>query len=178
MKSLLRPRWAPGVWCALLLIIGPSPAWTQDSPPPLLERASTEQLLDQLAPQVTTTRSLHRNLVPTPRQIDLVVNFDFDSDRLQPASRPLLENLAQAMRSPRLEGMRFTVEGHTDARGSARYNDDLSMRRARSVATFLAAQGVSAERLQAMGRGSTQLLNPELPESATNRRVRIIASMP
>jgi outer membrane protein OmpA-like peptidoglycan-associated protein len=67
------------------------------------------------------------------------------------------------------------VEGHTDAKGSAKYNDELSSRRAQAVAEFLASQGVAVERIQSQGKGFTQLLNPQQPEAAENRRVRIVA---
>jgi outer membrane protein OmpA-like peptidoglycan-associated protein len=137
-------------------------------------RATADELVDKLAPPpVATTRSL-RNIVPQRRQIDLVVNFDFDSARLQPASRPLLESLAQAMNNERLQAIRFKVEGHTDGKGTARYNDELSARRSQAVAAFLAEQGVSSTRLETVGKGFTELLVPDRPEAAENRRVRIV----
>ena len=141
-----------------------------------LKNATVEEMVNKLAPApaAATTRSL-RNIVPQVRQIDLVVNFDFDSAKLQPASRPLLENLAQAMNNERLKATRFKVEGHTDAKGSVKYNDELSARRAQAVAEFLSAQGVAVERLQSEGKGFSQLLNAQQPQAAENRRVRIVA---
>lgn len=137
-------------------------------------RATADELVDKLAPPpVATTRSL-RNIVPQRQQIDLVVNFDFDSARLQPASRPILESLAQAMNNERLQAIRFKVEGHTDGKGTARYNDELSARRAQAVAAFLAEHGVSATRLETVGKGFSELLVPDRPEAAENRRVRIV----
>lgn len=135
---------------------------------------SVDQIVQQLAPPAVTTRGL-RNLVPERRQIDLVIHFDFDSARLQPGSRPQLENLAAAMNNPRLQALRFQVQGHTDAKGSARHNDALSARRAQVVAELLQAGGVGAERLQAEGRGAADLLNKDQPDAAENRRVRIVA---
>ena len=159
--------------------VGVAPNWshaqTQLSRP--LQQATAEQIIQQLAPSPATTRSL-RNIAPVQRQIDLLVNFDFDSDRLLPDSKPLLESLAQAINSERLRGLRFMVEGHTDAKGSARYNELLSARRAHSVVQFLRSQGVTAERLEAQGRGFNELLNKEQPEAAENRRVRIVALAP
>ena len=139
---------------------------------------SVDEIVEQLAPRpVTTTRGL-RNLVPVVRQIDLVVPFDFDSARLQAPSRPQLQRLAEAMGSLRLATTRFKVQGHTDARGTAAYNDDLSARRARAVAEFLQTHGVGADRLQAEGKGASELLDPARPESPDNRRVRIVAREP
>ncbi len=136
--------------------------------------ASVQDIVDKLAP-APLTRSLSRNIVPQRRQIDLVINFDFDSARLQPQTLPQLQRLADALKTERLQAARFLVEGHTDAKGTARYNEDLSARRARAVVAFLQAEGVANERLQAEGKGFTDLLNKEQPMAAENRRVRIVA---
>lgn len=149
------------------------PAQAQVQAP--MGRATADELVEKLAPpSAPLTRSM-RNLVPQRRQVDLVVNFDFDSARLQDASRPLLESLAQALNSERLKGTRFKVEGHTDGKGSARYNDELSSRRAQAVAAFLVSQGVESGRLETTGRGFSELLVPDRPDAAENRRVRVIA---
>jgi outer membrane protein OmpA-like peptidoglycan-associated protein len=66
------------------------------------------------------------------------------------------------------------VEGHTDGKGTAKYNDELSTRRAQAVAEFLATQGVAATRLEAQGKGFAELLNKDRPDAAENRRVRIV----
>jgi len=134
--------------------------------------ASTDDLIERLSPPPTATRGL-RNLVPEARSVELVVQFDFDSARVQPASEPLLDNLARAMRSERLSSLRFRVEGHTDAKGGAAYNLRLSQRRAEAVIAHLAAAGVERSRLSGEGRGASDLLRPDLPHAMDNRRVRI-----
>ena len=55
---------------AACLILMLSSAWSQ-----ALKNASTEQLVDMLAPQKPLTRSL-RNLVPESRSVDLVIQFN------------------------------------------------------------------------------------------------------
>lgn len=164
----------PSLVAAATLAIAWVLASAQPAPARPINQATVEHLVEQLSPAQPLTRSLARNIAPEKRQIDLVVNFDFDSAQLQSRSRPLLENLAEALNNARLQEMRFRVEGHTDAKGSARYNDELSARRARSVVEFLHGRGVSAERLQAQGKGFSELLNKDQPEAAENRRVRII----
>ncbi|WP_265499824.1 OmpA family protein [Paracoccus beibuensis] len=71
---------------------------------------------------------------------------------------------------------RVEVIGHTDSTGTAAYNQDLSQRRAQSVAGILAAAGVSSNRLVAVGRGQTQPIasNDTIQGRAQNRRVEII----
>lgn len=71
---------------------------------------------------------------------------------------------------------RVDVIGHTDNVGEARYNQDLSQRRADSVASVLRANGVPSSRLVAYGRGEDQPIASNLSEAgrAQNRRVEII----
>ena len=155
--------------CLLLAVLA-SPVGAQPS-----ASATVDDLVDRLAPAPAATRGL-RNLVPEPRSVDLVVQFDFDSARIQPGSQPLLDSLAAAMRSERLAGLRFRVEGHTDAKGNAGYNQRLSQRRAEAVITHLSGAGVDRARLAGEGRGAADLLRPDQPFSLENRRVRITAT--
>lgn len=152
----------------LALLLSTVPAVSQ-----LVQQASKEDLIEKLTPPVpSVTRSL-RNIVPKPVTLDLSVNFDFDSARLQASSKPLLNNLAQAMNSERLANLKFRVEGHTDAKGKNEYNQQLSARRAAAVQTYLISQSVDAVRLEAEGKGASELLDPQQPFASENRRVRI-----
>ncbi len=67
------------------------------------------------------------------------------------------------------------VIGHTDNVGGDQFNQDLSERRARSVAEYLASQGVLPARLLVAGRGKTQpIASNDTPEGRSqNRRVEI-----
>jgi outer membrane protein OmpA-like peptidoglycan-associated protein len=138
----------------------------------LVQQATTEDLIEKLTPPKASTRSL-RNITVKPVSIDLSINFDFDSANLQNSSKPLLNNLASAMKSERLQAVIFKVEGHTDAKGKAEYNRELSERRAMSVQKYLVSLGVGADRLQAEGKGFSELLLPDSPLASDNRRVRI-----
>lgn len=139
---------------------------------------TVEEMVQSLVPKAKT-RSLAppvsgaqtRNLTPV---LDLTVNFDFDSARLRDESKGLLMNLSGALTDPRLSNHRFLVEGHTDAKGTVEYNDQLSARRAQAVVRFLSDQGVDASRLESVGKGFKELLTPSNPLSAQNRRVRVI----
>ena len=135
--------------------------------------ASVEEIVQALTPQ-PKTRSLGRNMKVEPAKIDLTINFDFDSAKLKEESKPQLERLAQALKTERLAALKFQIEGHTDAQGTAAYNDALSTRRAASVVSFLSQSGVEPQRLQSVGKGFTDLLEPSDPKSPKNRRVRIL----
>lgn len=68
-----------------------------------------------------------------------------------------------------------TVTGHTDNTGSAGYNQDLSERRASSVAAVLRSGGVSSSRLRVVGAGENRPIatNQTASGRAQNRRVDI-----
>jgi outer membrane protein OmpA-like peptidoglycan-associated protein len=72
------------------------------------------------------------------------------------------------------------IEGYTDNVGSEQYNQGLSERRADSVKSYLAGQGIGAVRLSALGKGESGAVGDN--NSATgrqqNRRVEVVISNP
>jgi outer membrane protein OmpA-like peptidoglycan-associated protein len=116
--------------------------------------------------------------VELPR-INLTVNFEFDSASLTNDGILTLQALGQALQDPRLRNMRFQIAGHTDQRGTAYYNQQLSQRRALTVAEFLAAfYGIPRDRLYPVGYGERRPVDPYNPASGLNRRVEIINVQP
>ncbi len=99
--------------------------------------------------------------------------FDFDRADLRPEARRVLGDVAGEIR--RLDWRTVVVEGHTDDRGTEAYNLDLSRRRARAVADWLAAHGFPRDRIEVVGRGETAPIVPNDSEEhrARNRRVEI-----
>ena len=90
-----------------------------------------------------------------------------------------LNTLGSALSNEELDGLNFTIIGHTDAKGENAYNKELSQRRALAVVEFLVKkQGLEARRLTSKGRGELDLLIPEDPENPENRRVQIEARSP
>ena len=84
--------------------------------------------------------------------------------------------LANAMQSERLANTRFTIEGHADPRGGDDYNMKLSTARAEAVREYLVTQrGLAADRLDAVGKGSSELLNTANVTAPENRRVTIVS---
>jgi OmpA-OmpF porin, OOP family len=73
---------------------------------------------------------------------------------------------------------RILIEGHTDSRGSDEYNEVLSERRAKAVATELMSRGISPDQVQTLGRGkSYPVASNDTPEGRQrNRRVEIVFS--
>ncbi len=156
-----------------LLLISTS-AYSQVQVP--IKNATASDLVEKLAPaeDQPKTRSMgSRNIIPQPKSIDLVIQFDLDSARLKPDSMPLLISLVEAMKSDRLMSIKFKIEGHTDAQGSQEHNLKLSQSRAESVIAYMSDQGIDKERLLGEGKGFSELLLPDKPKAAENRRVRI-----
>ncbi len=113
---------------------------------------------------------------PKPTSINMQINFEYNSAEIAGSSTRTMATLAKALASPQLEGRRFTVVGHTDASGSASYNKALSDRRAAAVRRYLIDSGIDANRLRAVGKGESDLLNSGDPNAAENRRVEIQAT--
>lgn len=67
------------------------------------------------------------------------------------------------------------VAGHTDSSGSDQYNQQLSQRRASSVATYLTGQGISDQRLLTVGAGESHPIASNDSEAgrSQNRRVEM-----
>ncbi len=113
---------------------------------------------------------------PEPRKIGLdTIQFEFGSDRLKPDSMETLRNLGTALNQGLKDQKIFLIEGHTDAVGNRAYNTELSKRRADAVKDFLVREmGVSADRLQTVGKGSSEPAVPKNPFAAQNRRVVVV----
>lgn len=103
------------------------------------------------------------------------VEFDFNSARLRPESREILDRVAAVMTAPAAGKTRFRIVGHTDSVGSDAANLSLSQRRAAAVVEYLVERHhIAPARLEASGRGARELLLPDQPTAAANRRVEIV----
>lgn len=104
------------------------------------------------------------------------IRFDFDKASLRPESRAALDEIARLLGAQ--PGLRLKVVGHTDNRGSAEYNQDLSQRRAIAVASALVQDyGIAPARLAPEGAGMTRPVAPNDTDDARarNRRVELVA---
>lgn len=99
--------------------------------------------------------------------------FAVDSARITGVLADDLRILADSLQ--RYPGTTVRVAGHTDNTGTASYNQDLSDRRADSVAAVLIANGVVPSRIVAYGRGESEPVASNLTEEgrAENRRVEV-----
>jgi len=112
---------------------------------------------------------------PAPPSVDLLVHFEFGSADLTPEARELLDRLGAALQSSQLRDFRFRVVGHTDAIGREDSNLKLSRERADAVKAYLVKTfQIAPQRLETMGLGKTQLIDPANPNSGANRRVQVV----
>jgi len=198
MKQTAFPRTRHGLWMAACAVMASLPlqvAQAQSS-----NALSVDQMIDQLSGKgeagVDTGRTralrpgaaVQGTVVPAqdtapaaPAKqaggaLSLQIQFDFASDRISAASRDVVGRLAQALSSGNLQDFKFTVVGHTDGVGTAAYNMALSQRRAAAIKTYLVQHGVPATRIRTEGKGMSELLHPDDPHAASNRRVEVKAT--
>ncbi|MFC1534922.1 OmpA family protein, partial [Thermodesulfobacteriota bacterium] len=101
------------------------------------------------------------------------VYFDTAKRDLKPESFSILDEVVSVLKEN--PSLKVEVQGHTDNRGSKRYNQKLSENRARSVMGYFISRGIGRGRLSAKGYGITQpAATNATPEGrALNRRVEL-----
>ncbi len=99
--------------------------------------------------------------------------FGFDSDQLGTGARENLRRFAASL--VKYPNTRTVVVGHTDSDGESSYNQGLSERRARTAADFIAANGVAASRISAVGSGENEPIatNETVDGRSQNRRIEV-----
>jgi len=100
-----------------------------------------------------------------------MIQFERASDVLLRQSFPTLRSLATI--ASKCENVLIEIEGHTDSEGIPERNQPLSERRAQSVVNFLVENGISADRIKAVGYGDTKPIAPNdtADNWAKNRRI-------
>lgn len=187
MNPIQRPLILPVLVVAAALAGGPALAQSTDPAPEKVlkeSQVSEQTLVDALTPPVRT-RSWRPGVAaagtaaagaPQTAKASILVTFVTGKADLTADARQALDVLAAAMKSEKLASVRFTIEGHADPRGSEELNLRLSQARAESVRDYLTAtHGVAADRIKAVGRGSSALMNPGEPAAPENRRVTIVS---
>jgi outer membrane protein OmpA-like peptidoglycan-associated protein len=108
-------------------------------------------------------------------QLTIAIQFDLNSARIRPESFRGVGLMADALYHPYLQGYRFLIVGNTDATGSREHNLKLSQERADAIREALIKPfGINPARIEAVGLGEEQLLDPAHPDAAENRRVQLI----
>jgi outer membrane protein OmpA-like peptidoglycan-associated protein len=99
--------------------------------------------------------------------------FDTNSTVIKPSFHSTLDKLSDVM--TRYNKTTLTVVGHTDNVGTDKYNQDLSHRRAYSVAQYFESRRIDPVRLATAGKGESEPVASNNSEAGRqlNRRVEI-----
>lgn len=99
--------------------------------------------------------------------------FAFDSFELSENAKGMLDKLIPVIED--VPGTKLKIIGHTDNIGGKSYNDNLSLNRAKSVASYLSAGGIDRNSIIEQGKGFSQPVADNTTEQgrAKNRRVEI-----
>lgn len=112
------------------------------------------------------------------KDFTLNVKFGNNSDAIQAGSFSDIDKLAVFLES--YVNAKVTIEGHSDSRGAAAYNQKLSERRAKAVANYLVEKkGIAADRVKSVGYGESQPIadnNTAAGRQANRRVVAVVAA--
>ena len=86
-----------------------------------------------------------------------MIYFDFDKSNIRTEAAIDLEKILNVLNQ--YPKMHLDIRSHTDSRGTAAYNEDLSDRRAKSTIAWLIKNGISSSRLIGKGYGESKLVN-------------------
>ena len=153
-------------------------------PDPDNDKDTVPDVKDQCPNEIGSTTSEplgcpgNRLVVVTDCEVKITqqIHFETNNDKIRPESYPVLDAVADVLsKNPKIT---LEVQGHTDNKGAAAYNKDLSNRRAHSVMKYLVGHGVSNARLTAVGYGMERPLvdNGTDGNRALNRRVQFVRS--
>ncbi|MEK6794943.1 MAG: OmpA family protein, partial [Spirochaetota bacterium] len=152
----------------------------------LVESASDYAIVvtakDKLGNTITTKPELFKVdilVIRTPYGYKIRISsiqFDYNSADVKAKYEPILTRLAQVLNKFKQHAVK--IEGHTDMVGPDKYNNELSLKRASSVLSYLVERGLERKRFTAEGVGKQRPLfeekadDPVLEEHrARNRRV-------
>lgn len=152
----------------------PEVASTGPTSPPTPETGGNTTITsatDTTQPRVTPV--MFGKLAPE-LQVNVRIQFDFDSAVIADSQKPKLAQLCQAMKPSDIK--LFRIAGHTDTSGSDAYNEKLSLLRAEEVKRYFTDEcGMDPSRIEAIGLGERFPFNSDDPKAAENRRVEFQA---
>ena len=144
------------------------------------DKAREIQFVDALRNRKTRSLSTGEReeiaeIASTKPNIDLDIQFDYNSAEISKTSMSAVQELGKALSNASLRGSTFVVAGHTDAIGSDGYNQDLSERRADTIKRYLTEKyGINGTNLITVGYGKSKPKDPNAPMDPINRRVQVV----
>lgn len=106
-----------------------------------------------------------------PSTPDKSPHFDFADSKLHARGVDVLDQVARCVRDGNLRGRVITIIGHTDPRGSAAANQELSADRAEAARDYLVEHGAASQNLRVVARGESDAHGNDEASFALDRRV-------
>ena len=196
MNWLTRSRWMSLLPCSLLLTSGLAHADLLDTVKSVAAKPEVQNAAKQVGNKAVEAAKKSDVAKSATGKLEKEINarlldearknqcsFKSDSDALEPGCDGKAQKLANAiidakkkLSSAGVSGFKFEVSGHTDTRGAAQHNEELSAKRAAVMVKELVAKGVPSDEIVSVGRGSTQpLVKPDNTpaKQAKNRRYEV-----
>ncbi|MBI3122473.1 MAG: peptidoglycan-associated lipoprotein Pal [candidate division NC10 bacterium] len=132
--------------------VGPAAATAPSAPAAPTPRAGETPVTRATPPAETAVRPAAPAAAAVPAASPLKdVFFDFDKSNIRDDQKAALNDNVAWLKAN--SGVKLTVEGHCDERGTAEYNLGLGERRAKAVKDYLVAAGIAADRLATISYG-------------------------
>ena len=109
--------------------------------------------IEQCDPQYIETAAVEVKTVMSKKEVTLSAGtlFGFDEAELTTEGMKTLDGVAAS--AAEVPGQTIRITGHTDRIGPLEHNKKLSMRRAEAVRDYLAAKGLSSDKMEVAGVG-------------------------
>ncbi|TLX76221.1 hypothetical protein E9993_08405 [Labilibacter sediminis] len=91
------------------------------------------------------------------KSIEIMILYDLDKWEIREDAAIELDDMIQFLNDN--PDIKIELGSHTDARGSAKYNQNLSQKRAESAVNYMVERGIARDRVSAKGYGETKLKN-------------------
>jgi len=106
------------------------------------------------------------------KEVMQIIYFDFDNSKLSAVSKNTLFNFLDKNKK---KLSRYIIFGHTDTKGSSKYNMGLSIKRAESVKQALLDHGITPDDISILGKGENELAidTPDNTKHPANRRAEV-----
>ena len=106
------------------------------------------------------------------KEVMQIIYFDFDNSRLSEVSKNTLFNFLDKNKN---QLSRYIIFGHTDTKGTNKYNMELSIKRAESVKQALLDHGIIPDAISILGKGEKELAidTPDDTKHPANRRAEV-----
>jgi len=91
------------------------------------------------------------------KSIEIMILYDLGKWNIREDAAVELDDMIQFLKDN--PDIKIELGSHTDTRGSAKFNQSLSQKRAESAVNYMVERGISPDRVTAKGYGETKLKN-------------------